>query len=120
MEAAFKTKRGSKVCRRCDYCLKNYGKPKPCQKCKVKAAWDGAKIEKINDLVLCFICSFREKRKSKLIEAAPNNNKVAPEKKSNTDEIPNTPPSSNTPIEKPSGNAKPKPIDPTVIKKRFI
>ena len=64
LEAAFKTKRGSKICRRCDYCLKNYGKPQACQKCKVMAAWDGDKIEKFDGRLLCFICTFREKRKS--------------------------------------------------------
>ena len=34
------------------------------QKCGVLAAWEGEKIEKVNDLRLCFICSFREKRKA--------------------------------------------------------
>ena len=34
------------------------------QKCKVMAAWDGDKIEKFDGRLLCFICTFREKRKS--------------------------------------------------------
>ena len=33
------------------------------KKCGVLAAWEGDKIEKINNMRLCFICSFREKRK---------------------------------------------------------
>merc|ERR1712176_1189866 len=116
LEAAFKTKRGSRVCRRCDYCLKNYGKPKACEKCEVKAAWDGAKIEKINGMVLCYLCAFREKRKSKFqIEngsANKNEDKSRPTVNSN-----DTPNDENQ--EKPKAKEKPKrPIDPTVIRKR--
>jgi len=91
--------------------LSNYGKPKACQKCKVKAAWDGAKIEKINDLCLCFICSFREKRKSKSVDPTISNKEN--DKKDN--DTPATPPEK---IEKPVEVFKKKPIDPTVISKR--
>ena len=117
LEAAFKTKRGSRVCRRCDYCLKNYGKPKACEKCKVKAAWDGAKIEKINGMVLCYLCAFREKRKSKIqLEngaVAKNDEKV--KNKENSTETPN-----DENQDKPKPKEKPKkPVDPTVIRKRF-
>lgn len=83
LEAAFKTKRGSKICRRCDYCLKNYGKPQACQKCKVMAAWDGDKIEKFDGRLLCFICTFREKRKSTRTTSDKNKeNKINKEKTS--------------------------------------
>merc|ERR1711892_1080970 len=75
LEAAFKTKRGSVVCRRCDYCQENYGKPQQCEKCGVLAAWEGDKIEKINNMRLCFICSFREKRKLNTGKKKPDEKK---------------------------------------------
>ena len=106
------------MCRRCDYCLKNYGKPKACEKCKVKAAWDGAKIEKINGMVLCYLCAFREKRKSKFqIENGSANKNV--DKSRPTINSNDTPNDENQ--EKPKPKEKPKrPIDPTVIRKRYF
>ena len=115
LESSFKAKRGSRVCRRCDYCLQNYGKPKACQKCKVKAAWDGQKIEKIGDQCLCFICSFREKRKSKVVETPQNGNKEN-DKKTSKSGTPRTPTNPIKSIMKnDSSKKRVQRADPTVI-----
>ena len=68
-------------------------------------------------MVLCYLCAFREKRKSKIqLEngaVAKNDEKV--KNKENSTETPN-----DENQDKPKPKEKPKkPVDPTVIRKRF-
>ncbi|CBY16288.1 unnamed protein product [Oikopleura dioica] len=119
LEASFKTKRGSKVCRRCDYCIQNYGKAKPCEKCKVKAAWEGGKIEKINGLTLCFICTFREKRKTKLGGGKEETENKNPKQKNGESKSKKPQKSTEKSKEKPASKKKPPKVfaeDPTEVK----
>ena len=84
-----------------------------------QAAWEGGKIEKINGLTLCFICTFREKRKIKTGEGKEESENKNPKLKHGESKSKKPHKSNDTSKEKSASKKKPPKVyveDPTEVK----